>query len=83
MRESFYSFCDTIIEMKNEREGTSPEALEQKIRELEEKLVRSGRVLRRWNRTFMGCRASPYLACRANLIRKKRLGGIPATGKAL
>ena len=37
MRESFYSFCDTIIEMKNEREGTSPEALEAKIRELEEK----------------------------------------------
>ena len=35
LRESFFAFCDTIIEMKNERLGTSPEALEERIRELE------------------------------------------------
>ena len=42
LHQSFYTFCDTIIELKNEREATSPAALEERIMELEaknEKLV--------------------------------------------
>ncbi|UPR04581.1 hypothetical protein HOP50_17g79230 [Chloropicon primus] len=37
LSNAFYSFCDTIVEMKNEDQGTSVDALEAKIRELEEK----------------------------------------------
>ena len=42
---------------------------------LEKQLRRKGRVLRQWNRTFMGCRLSPFQAVGFNMLGEEIVRG--------
>ena len=40
-----------------------------------EKNLKKKRVIKRWGRTFMGCRVSPFVAVRANLLGEETVKG--------